>query len=64
MLLVYSRFLEDISSAEDLQWSKTLQGLDSLFTTIVGELPFFFISGWRVFLFGSIIVFITLECTI
>lgn len=39
-------FLEDISTAEDLQWSKTLQGLDSLFTTIIGELPFFFISGW------------------
>lgn len=39
------RHLEDISEPEDLQWSKTLQGLDSLFTTVIGELPFFLIAG-------------------
>ena len=41
--------LEDLASAQGcgfLEWIKTLQGLVMAVQCLLGELPFFFLSGW------------------
>lgn len=38
-------YLEDISTVEELKWSRTIQGLDGLVNAVFSEVPIMFVAG-------------------